>query len=156
MRIVFSANPRARVVRARNIMSRPVLDSPQRYHFVFPRQALGLIKLLPRLTSFIGESLSYFDVMVASDVINPNQSSDKQLCAHVDGPVPQGGWIGVKCDPPISGRLSKLNLWIHDITNNQWLFVISFYFFRIVSIQLDSTPAVLTLCEVKVFANIHA
>ena len=45
-----------------------------------------------------------FDVTVASDVIDPNQSSDKQLCAHVEGPVPQAGWMEIKCNPPISGR----------------------------------------------------
>ena len=51
-----------------------------------------------------GERLSNFDVMVASDVIDPTQSSDKQLCAHVEGPVPQGGWMDIECNPPISGR----------------------------------------------------
>ena len=53
---------------------------------------------------FIGDRLKNFDVMVASDVIDPTQSSDKQLCAHVEGPVPRGGWIEIKCDPPIRGR----------------------------------------------------
>ena len=48
--------------------------------------------------------LTDFDVMVASDVIDPTQSSNKQLCAHVEGTVPQGGWMAVDCNPPINGR----------------------------------------------------
>ena len=50
------------------------------------------------------DRLADFDVMVASDVIDPTQSSDKQLCAYVEGPVPQAGWMEIKCNPPISGR----------------------------------------------------
>ena len=50
------------------------------------------------------DRLNNFDVMVASDVIDPTLSSDKQLCAHVDGPVAEGGWMEIYCNPPISGR----------------------------------------------------
>ena len=53
---------------------------------------------------YVGNRLRHFDVFVASDVLDPTQSSDKQLCAHVDGPVALGGWMEIKCDPPISGR----------------------------------------------------
>ena len=50
------------------------------------------------------DRLADFDVMVAFDVIDPTQSRDKQLCVHVKGPVPQAGWMEIKCNPPISGR----------------------------------------------------
>ena len=57
-------------------------------------------------TSFVKDydRLADFDVMGASDVIDPTQSSDKQLCAHVGGPVARGGWMEIYCNPPISGR----------------------------------------------------
>ena len=48
--------------------------------------------------------LKNFDVMVASDVIDPTQSSDKQLCAYVEEQVPQADWMEIYCNPPISGR----------------------------------------------------
>ena len=42
--------------------------------------------------------------MVASDVIDPTASSDKQLCAHVAGTVAQGGELEIKCDAAVKGR----------------------------------------------------
>ena len=44
-----------------------------------------------------GNRLADFDVLVASDVIDPSQSGDKQLCEHVEGSVPEGGWMEFYC-----------------------------------------------------------
>ena len=52
----------------------------------------------------IADSLSNFNVLVASDVIDPTQSSDMQLCAHVDGPFAAGAWIEEDCNPALYAR----------------------------------------------------
>ena len=50
------------------------------------------------------DRLADFDVMVASDVIDPTQSSDKQLCAHIVGVFVGGEWIEVQCASLLFGR----------------------------------------------------
>ena len=53
---------------------------------------------------FLAERLTNFDVFVTSDVINPNQSSDKRTCAHYPGTVGAGQWIEFMCEPFHFGR----------------------------------------------------